>query len=387
MLHVGLDLSRKRVDVRVLDQEGRSLLVTTASPDAGGLRVLAAQVARVQAEVDLADRGLVVDDDGVVAGQDGPEVQAVIESMTGARFVRDVLVEQCGWQVLVADAARVKGMASVACKTDRKDAMVLAELSRRDMVPAIWLPGTSVRQDREQTRYRAHLVKHRSMLKQRIHATLMTCGVPNSSSDPFGAAGRAALAGMRLPEPWKQDVDSSLELIDFIDGQLNQIDAVIRGWAKDRPEVARLQTIPGIGTVLSATIVAEIGDISRFPSPQKLIGYAGLAPKVYQSGNTDRRGTLSKAGPKPLRWALIEASTIACTNPAFSGRYRRLKARTGDLGRNRQVARIDLARHLAQIIWIMLTREEDFRPNGPGHARTRGGSGTAPAGAANDLAA
>ena len=128
MLHVGLDLCRSRVDVSVLDPTGGRVLTTTASPDAGGLASLAQRVS-------------------VLPGGAG-EVRAAIESMTGARFVRDVL-QDAGWQVLVADAARAKGLAPLACKTDRIDAWVLAELARRDLVPAIWLPDPSIRRERE----------------------------------------------------------------------------------------------------------------------------------------------------------------------------------------------------------------------------------------------
>ena len=117
MVHVGLDLSRTRLDVHVMDEAGAALAVTTAVPDNGGLAVLAERI-----------RGL----------GDGP-VYAAIESMNGARFVHDQL-ELAGWQVEIADAQKVKGLAPLACKTDRIDAWVLAELARRDLVPAIWLP-------------------------------------------------------------------------------------------------------------------------------------------------------------------------------------------------------------------------------------------------------
>jgi transposase len=116
MLHAGLDLSRHRLDVHLLDQHGGTVQVTTAPPDADGLRGLAGRIA--------------------VHGQ---PVRAAIESMNGARFVHDQL-ELAGWQVAIADAQKVKGLAPLACKTDRIDARVLAELVRRDLVPEIWLP-------------------------------------------------------------------------------------------------------------------------------------------------------------------------------------------------------------------------------------------------------
>jgi Transposase len=101
----------------------------------------------------------------------------VIESMTGARIVHDTL-EQQGWSVEIADAQKVKGLAPLACKTDKIDSMVLAVLSHRDLVPAIWLPDPSVREERELARFRLHLVKHKSALKNRIHSTLINFGKP-----------------------------------------------------------------------------------------------------------------------------------------------------------------------------------------------------------------
>jgi transposase len=115
--------------------------------------------------------------------------------------------------VLVADAQKVKGLAPSACKTDRIDAQVLAVRSHRDLVPAIWLPDPRVRAEREQARFRLHLVKHRSMLKHRIHATLITFGHPCPVSDLFGVAGRELLDRLAIPEPSRGTVEASLSLI------------------------------------------------------------------------------------------------------------------------------------------------------------------------------
>jgi len=116
-------------------------------------------------------------------------VRAVIESMNGARFVHDTL-ELAGWEVAIADAQKVKGLAPLACKTDRIDAWVLAELSRRDLIPAIWLPDPTVRAHRERARFRLHLVAHRVGLKNRIHAASLRFGHVCPTSDLFGQSGR-----------------------------------------------------------------------------------------------------------------------------------------------------------------------------------------------------
>lgn len=341
MLYAGLDLSRKRLDVCVLDEEGTRLLEIGVSPDADALRTLTARVARLRPE----------------------PVSAAIESMTGARFVHDSL-ERLGWQVDIADAQRAKGLAPLVAKTDRIDAWVLAELARRDLVPAIWLPDPAVRGARERVRFRAHLVHHRVALKNRIHAVLMSFGHPVPVSDLFGAAGRQLLERLALPQPWATSVTTSLALVDELDRQVATCEAELRRLLAADADVALLRTIPGIGWVLAATIAAELGDIGRFGSAKALVGYTGLVPFVIQSGERDRRGPLTKHGPRYLRWALIEAATHAARHAAYRERYLRTRAR---LGRQRgpRVARVEVARALATAIWHMLTKRAPFAPAGP----------------------
>jgi transposase len=341
MLHAGLDLSRRRLDFCLLGEGGEAVEVGAVAPDGDGLLRF----------VERVDR------------RHGPVVvRAAIESMTGARFVHDTL-ERCGWAVEIADAVKVKGLAPLACKTDRIDAWVLAELSRRELVPAIWLPGFEVRQERERARWRLHLVKHRSQLKHRVHSALMAFGHACPVSDLFGRAGRQLLERLDFPDPWRTDVLAALALIDDLDRQIHAIERELRQLGADHRYVALLQTVPGIAWVLGYTIAAEIGDIDRFASPTKLAGYTGLCPRVRQSGNMDRRGPLTKNGPKYLRWALLEAATNAVKHPVYKQRYQQTKER---LGRQRgaKVAQIDIARRLAEAIWHMLTRNQPFAPAG-----------------------
>jgi len=339
MLHAGLDLSRNRLDVCLLSDQGELVEELTAFPDTAGLTALAQ---RVEAE--------------------GEPVRAVIESMTGARFVHDTL-ERYGWEVEIADAQKVKGLAPVAVKTDRIDARVLAVLSRRDLVPAIWLPDPTVREERELARFRLHLVKHKSALKNRIHSTLISFGRPCPVTDLFGVAGRKLLAEIEVPEPWRGNIAASLALIDDLEAQITEANRRLRDGHADHPYVPLLLTVPGVGWVLAFTIAAEIGEIERFPSPEKLTGYTGLCPRVVQSGESDRRGPLSKHGPTYLRWALIEATMHALKHPTYSKRYQRNKRRLGKQ-RGAKVAQIDIARRLAHAIWHMLTRNEEFAPRG-----------------------
>jgi len=338
MLHAGLDLSRRRLDVCLLNEDAERVWTGGVPPDADGLRGFACQVEMRYRQ----------------------PVHAAIESMNGARFVHDTL-ERCGWIVEVADAQKVKGLGPLACKTDKIDAWVLAELSRRDLVPAIWLPSFEVRAERERARWRLFLVRKRSALKHRIHAELLAFGHSCAVSDLFGARGRELLARLDFPEPWAGGVLAAVTMIDQLDEQIAGIDRELRELGPDHHYVSLLTTVPGIAWVLGYTIAAEIGDIHRFASPRKLVGYTGLCPSVYQSGSKDRRGHLTHAGPRYLRWALTEAATHACRHPVYRDRYQRTKQR---LGRQRgaKVAQIDIARRLAEAIWHMLTRNQPFAP-------------------------
>jgi transposase len=220
MLHAGLDLSRRRLDVCLVDEAGELVAQMAAAPDADGLRHLVMRVS---------------------AGR----VRAVIESMNGARFVHDTL-EALGWEVLIADAQKVKGLAPLACKTDKIDARVLAVLSQRDLVPAIWLPDPTIRRERELAR----------TLKDRIHATLITFGHPCPVSDLFGHAGGELLDRLQIPDPWRRNVDVSLHLIDDLELQIANLTCELKRQGADHRYIPLLVTAPGFGWINAYTVAS-----------------------------------------------------------------------------------------------------------------------------------
>jgi transposase len=200
------------LDVHVLDEAGETVSVTTAPPDRDGL-------AHLVREIDLLGRGRVL---------------AAIESMNGARFVHDAL-ELLGWEVEIADAYKVKGLAPLACKTDRIDSWVLAELSRRELVPAIWLPDPDVRAERERARYRLHLVRHRTMFNNRVHAALVAFGKPCPVSDLFSVGGRELLGSLGLPDPWNANLQAALAHIDHIGEEIHACELELRSMGATHP--------------------------------------------------------------------------------------------------------------------------------------------------------
>jgi len=338
-MHAGLDLGRNSIAVALVTDGGEVIDEFSVRPTGPGLGALVDRFGRSQT------------------------VRGVVESMSGARFVYDFLTD-AGWEMQMADAYRVKGIGSLAAKTDRIDARVLAELSRRDLVPAVWIPPQGVRAERERARFRRHLIKHRTGLKNRIHSGLIAHGQPCRVSDLFGKTGRRTLDTLDFDEPWSYDVAACLQLIDHLDDQVKQVDIEIRRLGVDHRYVPLLKTAPGVGDILGYTIAAEIGDIGRFSSAKKLVGYTGLAPRVHQSGQQDRRGPLTRNGPKHLRWALVEAAIWASRHPAYAAHYQKTKQRLGKQ-RGNKVARVEVARKLATAIYWMLTRNQPFNPGGP----------------------
>jgi transposase len=339
MLHAGSDLSRRRLDVCLLSEQGEQVDQLTAPPDVDSLRTLARRI------------------DGV----HGQHVCAVVESMTGARLVHDTL-EQEGWSVEIADAQKVKGLAPLACKTDEIDSMVLAMLSHRDLVPAIWLPDPWVREERELARFRMHLVKHKSALKNRVHSTVINFGRPCPVSDLRGR-GPPAAGAARRPRTLARQRDR----IGPADRRPRAPDRGDQPPAQARPRRPSLRAGAPYraGDRLGPGVHDRGRDrrIERFSSPEKFVGYTGLCPRVNQSGEKDRRGPLTKHGPTYLRWALLEATMHALRHPAYRERYQLTKRRLGKQ-RGAKVAQVDVARRLARAIWHMLTRNQEFAPRG-----------------------
>ena len=289
----------------------------------------------------------------------GNEVKACVEMMSGALWVRDELVG-CGWQVEVADARKVKTVAPLAAKTDRVDARLLAELSRRELVPALWVPSLDERALRERLRRRMHLVRLRTSAKARIAGLQTQWGVRISLARLRQPDGLTLLERAGVPEVWRRSVSECLTLIDFLDARIAPLDAELRPFAKADQRAVLLDTIPGVAELLALTIAVEIGEISRFAGPEKLVSYGRLAPRVHQSGQArPRSGPLSKSGSRLLGWAAVEAAQQAWrdSNP-WHQLYLDVSRRSG----NRNSAKAAVARKILIAAWHMLSRNEPFNP-------------------------
>ena len=307
----------------------------------------------------------------------GTEVHACVEMMSGAIWVRDLLVA-AGWRVQIAHARKVRDIAPLACKTDRVDARVLAELCRRDLVPELWIASLDDRALRERLRRRMHLVRLRTSARNRIFGLLTQWGLRCSVERLREPDGLERLAARGVPMVWRDSVAEALAVIDLLDERIAPIDRELRPLAAADARVVLLETIPGIGPLLGLTIASEVGDVARFGSPAKLVGYAGMAPRIKQSGDRSRTGALSKAGSRTLRWAAVEAAQQAW-RPAspWHQLYLDVSKRHG-----RNPAKSAVARKVLIAVWHVLSRNESFKPSRP-----RGGTTPVPASSSTFLAA
>jgi transposase len=289
----------------------------------------------------------------------GPEVHGCIEMMSGAVWVRDRLAE-CGWTIEIADARKVKAIAPLACKTDRVDARVLADLARRDLVPTVWVPPVDDRAIRERLRRRSHLIRLRTSAINRSFGVLTQWGLRRNLTALRKPGALDELAAHGVPDVWLQSIATLLGVIDDLDRQLAPLERELRPLARTDERAKLLMSIPGVAELLGLTIASEIGDISRFPSARKLVGYAGLAPRVKQSGQSSRTGRISKAGPDTLRWAAVEAAQQAWRpNNPWHELYTDIKRRHGKAN----PAKAAVARKVLIAAWHVLALQQPFKPS------------------------
>jgi transposase len=329
----------------------------------------------------LAEDWTPADEDGLarLVARLGPDVTACLEMMSGAAWVRDRL-EAGGWTVQVADARKAKAVASLAAKTDKLDARVLAELARRDLVPEVWVPSFGDRELRERLGRRMHLIRLRTSAINRAHGLLTQFGIRLAFDRLRQPDAQELLERRGVPEVWRRSLAEAVAVVDHLDGRLAPLERELAPLARADGRVCLLATIPGIGDLLGLTLAVAIGDIARFPSARKLVGYSGLTPRIVQSGERSRTGKLSKAGSKLLRWAAIEAAQQAWrpTNP-WHVLYRDVKARCAGEGNPAKAA---VARKVLIAAWHVLALEKPFSA-----ARPRAATDPVPASSGCVLAA
>jgi transposase len=276
---------------------------------------------------------------------EAPEV--VLEATYGWYWAADVLAEN-GAHVHLAHPLGVKGFAYRRIKNDERDASGFADLLRMGRLPEAWIAPPGVRALRESVRHRCKLVALRSGLKAQVHAVLARQGVTPAMSDVFGVAGRRQLDELRLDPPFQARVQSLLRLIDAFTFEIDTVGKRVTAELKHDRGFTAIQALPGVGPVLGAVFVAEIGDVTRFARPQQLCSWAGMTPRHRESDTKVHRGRITKQGNQLVRWAAVEAVQRVHYGPIASKKAR-LTAKRGN-----NIAKVAAARELLTLVFYGL---------------------------------
>jgi transposase len=268
------------------------------------------------------------------------------------------LLEDYGSGPHLVHPLRCKAIASARLKNDKVDAAILAQLLRADLLPEAWIAPPPVRQLRALLRHRASLVRLGTQLRNRIHAVAADHGYDRTGGYWTGP-GRGWLAEIGLPPVSREIITDCLAVIDGLAPLTGRLDAELHQRARADPRVKVLTTLPGVGEFTALVILAEIGDITRFPSARKLAAWAGLTPTVRGSDRTVRHGHISKQGSAWLRWVLNQAAQTAKRSPEFSAAYTAIAKRRG-----KKIATIAISRKLLTRAYHLLASAQD-RPATP----------------------
>ena len=244
---------------------------------------------------------------------DGKIEAVAIEATTGWRWVARELQSR-GIAVLLTDAGQASALQGnrKRAKNDRLDARWLVMLLAREMLPEAWLAPEEIQRVRDRTRLRKALTDDHTRWAQRLHAILVHEGWACPRGSLLTASGRRWVAAISLDPGARAQVQAMLAVMVSLAEQIDMIDCELRRMAKTDERLKALCEIFGIGPILSATILAEIGDAKRFRRSRQVVRAAGLDPIVRDSADSQRRGQLAKQGAPCLRWALVEAAQHAC---------------------------------------------------------------------------
>ena len=335
MKYAGIDIHKEFCQIVELDQKGVRL---------------------DSYRIDLGNNGL-----GELAARLDKDTRVIVEAGGNAFYIASYLRPHVG-EVTVVHPAKTRSIAASKIKTDTYSAETLARLLASGYVSPVWIPGIEIQTERSLITHRAGLIKTRTMYKNRVHAILYRRGIIYSGSELFKEKGRLFLMDSLslLEELEKAQVLSLLRLIDAVNTEIALIDGHLAYLAKDREDVQLLLTIPGISFLTAVDILVEIGDIHRFPTPDRLASYAGLVPRVHQTGKSIRRGGITHTGRNVLRSSLFIAVLSLTKRP---GKIRDFYSLL--LPKGKKVALTACARKLLVIIWKMLVHKKPFREADP----------------------
>lgn len=292
-----------------------------------------------------------------------PTDQVALEATTNTWALYDLLEPRVA-KVVVAHPQQVRLIASAKVKHDKRDALILAQLLAANLLPEVWVPPPHVRQLRSLIVHRQHLAKQQRMAKNRLRGVLFRFNLPSPPGDIASLNTRNWWHDVSLNIVERLRVQHDLETLDHLAEQIKTVNAALAQlsmcipWSEDIPFLLQM---PGIGLISAMTILSAIGDISRFPTPKHLVGYAGLGAGIRSSGQTKRTGPITKSGRSELRMSLIQVAWVAVRySPYWRDCFSRLAPRKGP-----QKAITIIARKILVVIWHVLTHRTPDRNADP----------------------
>jgi transposase len=280
-----------------------------------------------------------------VMARAGEAPEVVLEATYGWYWAADALAE-LGANVHLAHPLGVKMFSHRRVKNDERDAADLADLLRMGRLPEAWIAPPATRELRGWVRHRAKLVGLRSNLKCQVHGVLAGAGVTVPMTDLFGVGGQQLLARARLATESRSRVDSTLRLITALDFEIELFAKLVAGRLRANRGYVAIQAVPGVGPILAAVFVAEIGDITRFDRPGQLASWAGLTPTHHESDTTIHRGRITKQGSRLVRWAAVEAVQRVPAHTRLGQIRDQVGARRGP-----NIGKVAAARELTELVF------------------------------------
>ena len=286
----------------------------------------------------------------------GPHAAAALEATSNTWTVCNVLLPHCGL-VKVGNPLKTKAIAEASVKTDKVDAHVLAQLLRCDYLPGVWVPNDQTRRLRELVARRTALVQDRTGVKNRIHSTLAGQLIAVPTARLYGRDGLQWLRQAQMGEQARRFIDSDLRILETLENEIALLDKELAQAAHRDNQAKLLMTLPGVDYTVAMTVLAALGDITRFQDGDHAAGYLGLAPSTKQSADHCYHGPITKHGNSHARWMLTEAAQHLDKHPGPLGVFfRRLLKK-----KNRNVAVVATARKLVTIAYLMLKHNEPYR--------------------------
>lgn len=284
------------------------------------------------------------------------ESKIALEACSCWQYTYDYLSE-AGYNPVLSHPLGISALKKIRKHTDPHDAHLLADLLRTNMLPLSYAVPWDIRVKRQITRHRHSLTDIRTEIKNKVRAILLRHGIHDLPyDDAFCKKGIQYLQSLDLPSCDRFEMDQYIELIQKLDEKRNEATAAIETIASDDPNIRRVMTMPGMGHYNATTFVAEVGDIRRFEKGDKVASFAGLAPTVYQSGETHRTGHISKRGNSNLRHVMIQAANVGVQHDkTLKEMYQRLAHKKGH-----QKAVTAVARRMTTLLYVMLKNNIDY---------------------------